>query len=383
MRAVILAAGRGRRIAPLSDACHKGLLDVAGSMILTRLVASLRRIDVDAITVVTGYRAEDVREHLFGCFPDTPFSFVHNPRYEQTNNVVSLALALDSLPGDEDVVLAECDALLEPAAMAALGGPVRGSVALVDHYRTGMDGTVVSVEDGVITQVHAPADQGPGFRYDDKLKTLNVYRFDRAFCRRVLRPLVRWYADEIDETSYYELVLGMLANIPSHRIAAAVVPPGSWMEVDDPNDLVAARFKLEPGRRAEILDRSSAVTGASTSSTSRSWPTGTSRRPGCSRRCGMRCPRSWRRTAPRSRCSTRSSLGSRAATRRTYGCCTVPRRPSPGYASCSRPNGSRCRRRRSANTRGRFPARSRCGTRPASTSPRSRTPPGLLTLSSS
>jgi histidinol-phosphate/aromatic aminotransferase/cobyric acid decarboxylase-like protein len=130
-----------------------------------------------------------------------------------------------------------------------------GNVALVDRYRTGMDGTVVAVADGLVTHVFPPHLQGPDFAYGDKLKTLNIYRFDADFCRRTLRPLLHVYANQIDANCYYELVLGMLANIPAHRIAAEVVDGDLWTEVDDPNDLAVARFKFEPERRAELLDR--------------------------------------------------------------------------------------------------------------------------------
>ena len=59
----------------------------------------------------------------------------------------------------------------------------------------------------------------------------------------------------MDSNSYYELVLGMLADVPQQRIAAEVVEGEQWTEVDDPNDLAVARFQFEPDQRAEILDR--------------------------------------------------------------------------------------------------------------------------------
>ena len=63
------------------------------------------------------------------------------------------------------------------------------------------------------------------------------------------------YADNVDSNCYYEIVLGMLANVPEHRISAHVEPDSDWAEVDDPNDLSVARFSFEPGERATLLDR--------------------------------------------------------------------------------------------------------------------------------
>jgi histidinol-phosphate/aromatic aminotransferase/cobyric acid decarboxylase-like protein len=254
VQGLILAAGCGRRMRPLSDRTHKALLPIGGTTILRRLVDSLRAIGIETIMVVTGYRADDVRAHLLEAFPGLDFRWVHNGRYADTNNIVSLALAMESLEGDDDVLLSECDLLLDAAALSPLVEGSPGSVALVDRYRQGMDGTVVTAEDGYVTDVVPPARQGAGFVYEDKLKTLNVYRFEAGFCRTALRPLLRWYAEEVDAGWYYEQVLGVLIE-RGERIAAAVVPPGSWVEVDDPNDLAVARFRFEPEARAAILDR--------------------------------------------------------------------------------------------------------------------------------
>jgi histidinol-phosphate/aromatic aminotransferase/cobyric acid decarboxylase-like protein len=253
LQAVILAAGRARRMRPLSDDTHKALLTVGETTILERIVEGLHGIGVRRITVVTGYRAGEVRAYLLDRFPDGGLRFLENAEYATTNNVVSLSLALEAIDiADGDLVLAECDLLVEPEVFSLLLRP--GNVALVDTFRTGMDGTVVSVSDGVVSAVHAPHVQGPGFVYADKRKTLNLYRFERGFVEGALRPMVRWYAESVDAGSYYELVLAKLVDLPRQRIAAVEVPPGSWIEVDDPNDLAAARFLFEPDRRSEILD---------------------------------------------------------------------------------------------------------------------------------
>ena len=253
LQAVILAAGRARRMRPLSDDTHKALLTVGQTTILARIVEGLHSIGVRRITVVTGYRAGDVGAYLDDRFPDGGMRFLENAEYATTNNVVSLALALEAIDSaDGDLVLAECDLLVEPEVFSLLLRP--GNVALVDRYRTGMDGTVVSVSGGVVSAVHPPHTQGPGFVYADKRKTLNLYRFERGFVEKALRPMVRWYAEAVDAGSYYELVLAKLVDLPRQRIAAVEVPPGSWIEVDDPNDLAAARFLFQPDRRSEILD---------------------------------------------------------------------------------------------------------------------------------
>jgi len=256
MQAVILAAGRGRRMEPLSMSCHKALLEIGGSTILGRALDSLLKAGVAPITIVTGYRSEDIESFVSTRYPGIPVRYVHNDRYEVTNNIVSLALALESLEYDEDVVLIECDLLFEPHLITDLGRHPGKNVALVDHYRTGMDGTVVSIENGYVNQVFPTASQDRNFRFGDKFKTINIYRFDRTYCQGTLRPMLSAYANNVDSNCYYEIVLGMLANVPAHRISALVVQDSDWVEVDDPNDLNVARFAFEPKDRPALLDHS-------------------------------------------------------------------------------------------------------------------------------
>jgi histidinol-phosphate/aromatic aminotransferase/cobyric acid decarboxylase-like protein/choline kinase len=241
---------------PLSSNCHKALLEIGGETILGRAIDSLLAAGVAPITIVTGYRKDDITRFIATKYPGIPVRFVPNERYETTNNIVSLALGLESLSYDDDVILIECDLLFDPQLIKELIVHPGKNVALVDSYRTGMDGTVVSVSDGYVAQIFLNSSQGADFYYGDKFKTINIYRFDRNFCQQALRPMLTAYASHVDANCYYELVLGMLANAPQHRIAAQVVPESDWAEVDDPNDLSVARFTFDPAERPGLLDRS-------------------------------------------------------------------------------------------------------------------------------
>jgi histidinol-phosphate/aromatic aminotransferase/cobyric acid decarboxylase-like protein/choline kinase len=254
MQALILAAGFGRRMRPLTDNRHKTLLPISGGTIIDRILSGLADRAVTPITVVTGYRDEELVGHITDTFPDLDIRYVHNPDYETTNNIFSMALAFEQMTLDDDVVLIESDLIYEPAVLDRLLSSPHANVALVDHYQRGMDGTVVTLgEDGLITQVIPPALQSSDFSFADKFKTLNLYRFDAAFCRDYLQKLLTYYTRTFDKNCYYELILGILIYMGQAQIHAEVIDGELWAEVDDPNDLKVAEFTFNPGTRYESL----------------------------------------------------------------------------------------------------------------------------------
>jgi len=96
MRAIILAAGRGRRMGHLGDDRPKCLVELAGKPLIERQIAALRRGGVDEIGVVRGYRAETID------FPGL-FYFA-NERWAETNMVMSLAAAAAWLRSEPVIV---------------------------------------------------------------------------------------------------------------------------------------------------------------------------------------------------------------------------------------------------------------------------------------
>ena len=224
MQALILAAGFGRRMRPLTDNRHKTLLPISGGTIIDRIVEGLEARSVTPITIVTGYRDDELKGHLAERFPSLDIRYVHNAVYETTNNIHSMALAFEEMEFDDDVVLIESDLIYEPRILDRLLNSTHDNVALVDRYRAGMDGTVVTVgESGLISQVIPPALQSSDFSFADKYKTLNIYRFSASFCRNSLQKLLTYYARTFDDNCYYELILGILIYMQQAQIHAEIV----------------------------------------------------------------------------------------------------------------------------------------------------------------
>ena len=254
MKAIILAAGYGNRMRPLTDATHKTLLRIAGQTLIGRIIDGLRAHAVTEIVVVTGHLADQLENALTTAYPDLTFTFIRNLRYRETNNIYSLALAFDALDFDEDILLIESDLVYEPAVLRRIVESPYPNVALVDRYRSGMDGTVVTVGDHVIRSIIPPHLQGPNFDFSDKFKTLNIYKFSKEFCASVFKKLLSYYTKTIDDNCYYELILGILIYVGQAQIHAEVLDGETWAELDDPNDVRVAEFVFDRARRGAVIE---------------------------------------------------------------------------------------------------------------------------------
>ena len=89
MRALILAAGRGSRMGTIGDDRPKCMVELDGRPLLDRQIAALRRGGADEIGIVRGYRSDMLQ------FPG--ITYFDNPRWAQTNMVMSLAAAAEWL----------------------------------------------------------------------------------------------------------------------------------------------------------------------------------------------------------------------------------------------------------------------------------------------
>ena len=93
-RAVIMAAGRGERLRPLTDSLPKPLIPVGGTPMIVSILEALRRNGIGEIYAVTGYRKEAF-EPLRDRYPE--LTLIWNPDYAVCNNISSLYAAREHL----------------------------------------------------------------------------------------------------------------------------------------------------------------------------------------------------------------------------------------------------------------------------------------------
>lgn len=95
--AVLLVAGTGTRLRPLTNDRPKCLVEVQGTPLIIRLLRQLHTSGIKRAHLVTGYLSDVLETHLEGVKDIPELHFIHNLEYESANNAVSLKVAMKAM----------------------------------------------------------------------------------------------------------------------------------------------------------------------------------------------------------------------------------------------------------------------------------------------
>ncbi|MHB8754238.1 MAG: phosphocholine cytidylyltransferase family protein [Candidatus Acidiferrales bacterium] len=152
--AVILAAGRGERLRPLTVSRPKALVVVGYQTILGRTLQTIAEQGVSKVILVTGYRGNLIKKYVKNEFPHLRVVFLRNSKYSRTNTLYSLWLTRAQVAG-KPFLLIDGDLLFEPRILKAVLKSKVSNVLACDGGRR-LDEEAVCVtgdSDGRIRQI--------------------------------------------------------------------------------------------------------------------------------------------------------------------------------------------------------------------------------------
>jgi choline kinase len=117
IKAIILSAGQGRRLLPLTENTPKCLLPVADRPVLAWQIDALLAAGIDNITVITGFQVGLIEELLQQQYAEYPgIKILFNPFYEVADNLASCWIARGEM--GSDFLILNGDTVIEPALLS-------------------------------------------------------------------------------------------------------------------------------------------------------------------------------------------------------------------------------------------------------------------------
>lgn len=211
MKAVILAAGKGERLQPLTDYKPKALLPVCNRPLLDYQIEALRNCGIDEIAVVVGYLENEIKKRYPGL------------RYFKDEKIKGTASALKAAKDfiDEDFILIYGDIFFDASIDEIVRTPNSMAVAKVnDVSRYGK----VLFKDGILLRIEEKSGSGEGF------VNAGIYHFEQSILDFVEKT-------ELSERGEYELTESIKMFNQSKKVR--VIPiNGYWNDIGYPWDYI-------------------------------------------------------------------------------------------------------------------------------------------------
>lgn len=212
------------------------MVPVNGTPLIDRVLKQLSMLSLNRVVIVVGYEGKKLMEYIGNEKDGLKIEYVNNPVYDKTNNIYSLALAKEKLMED-DTLLIESDLIFDDGMFKLLLDNPNPNLALVAKYESWMDGTMVCIDKDCNIVNFVPKD---AFRYEDAeqyYKTVNIYKFSKAFSQTKYVPFLDAYSKAVGNNEYYENVLRIISFLNSHDLKALPITNEKWYEIDDKQDL--------------------------------------------------------------------------------------------------------------------------------------------------
>lgn len=232
-KALILAAGLGTRLAPITNDRPKSLVPVNGQPILFKQIDNLKQNGITDITIVSGYKADVLEKAVHEKYPE--IKIIESVDYATTNNMYSAYLGIKTMFPDGNTVpfyMMNADVFYDASVIASLEKDPRQNLIVVDMGRYIEESMKVVEKDGRLVEISKQITPEAALGC-----SIDVYKFGPDG-GKVFYECCRDYIENKKElTKWSEVALNdVLQNVEFQACAL----DGRWLEIDNHDDLSAA-----------------------------------------------------------------------------------------------------------------------------------------------
>jgi choline kinase len=261
MKAVILSAGQGKRLLPLTADCPKCILPIMGQTLIEWQIDELAKCGIDQVTVVVGYRADKVEKILRSRYDANRVRTVYNEAYAVSDNLVSCWTVHDEM--NEEFILLNGDTLFEAAVLQRLLETNGHSVTVVINQKNCYDADDMKVELEGYRLVKIGKDLASGQVHGESIGMIMFRDQGPMLFRDAIEKALR---DPAAQKKYYLSVIDNLAR--KFPVWTCLINDLQWCEVDYKADIKQAQKVVAAccsGRQTDVGDNSCRLKGGTPS----------------------------------------------------------------------------------------------------------------------
>ncbi|MCD4703469.1 MAG: NTP transferase domain-containing protein [Methanosarcinaceae archaeon] len=249
MKAVILAAGEGTRMRPLTSECPKVMLPVANKPILEHIVNAVVEAGIEGIVLITGYREDVIRNHFEnGSRWGVDIEYVHQD--EQRGTAHAIGCAEEHVNGR--FIVLNGDVLITPSHIKHLMSRNEDAVLTVKRVVNPSDFGVIETSGSLVTRIIEKPSEPP-----TDLANAGIYLFNDTIFDLIQRT-------ELSPRGELEITDALQMLIVSGAAVGYEILSNDWIDIGRPWELLNANEILlrEIGRdRAGTVEPNATIIG--------------------------------------------------------------------------------------------------------------------------
>lgn len=229
MKALILAAGAGTRLAPITEDCPKALVQVKGRPIIIKQIENLHENEITDITVISGYKSDILKREIHKRWKE--INVVESKDYAVTNNMFSAYLSKDMFY-NEVFLMMNADVFFDASVITELLRCPYTDAIVTDIGVYLEESMKVIEKDGRLVEISKTV------RPEAALgASIDVYKFSAKGSRAFFDKCAEYIETKRERKMWSEVALNdILDKVEFH----ACPLKGRWFEIDTYEDLVEA-----------------------------------------------------------------------------------------------------------------------------------------------
>lgn len=246
MKAIILAAGAGTRLRPLTNDRPKCMVEYQGKSIISTILETMHSCGIKDIAIVGGYKIDVLKEYL----KDQTIVFFENKAYATTNMVSTFFCAKEWM--DDDLIISYADIIYTDSVLQKViseSSPLSTSVDLawLKLWEHRMDDPLVDAETMKLDDIGNIMELGKKPKSYDEIQ--GQYMGLIKIKKELLDEIIEFYAslsrdaiydgktfDQMYMTSFLQMIIDHIMPIK------AVLVRGGWIEIDCIQDMESEMF---------------------------------------------------------------------------------------------------------------------------------------------
>jgi len=232
MIAVILAAGEGTRLRPITDTIPKCMIIVGGVPILHHQLDAYYKAGIRKVIVVTGYLSEKIRDYVSKLPPNfLDIQLVENLNFASTNNMYSLWLTHDLI--DDDILLSNGDVIFDPKIIVLIAKAKQQNLVASDRSQYLEESMKIIVRDGIVTKISKTITPNDAYA-----TSIDLYRLGKKTAHELFSIIETRYIAQNKLNQWTEVALQDLFAVENFE--PFDIDGRHWIEIDTPSDLQEA-----------------------------------------------------------------------------------------------------------------------------------------------